>query len=206
MTHPDSPDPKPAHSSSPCERTLPDLRYSQRCCCRYRYCVDWLTVMDASEERTASKFKVISPRRQHLNTDVYHSDSSVQNERYAGPRDSDVKTWPVLKDPSINSHLCYRSTQQTATSSTHEVPTEPADQLAGTQWKILFVPIGFQGRKKNAVRRLKRTPYVETASVRLWPKPFVSFSRNSVSLYKSLTSRREFREDRWGCCHTSRRA
>ena len=102
---PNPPVAKPAHSSALCERPLPDLRFSQRCWCRYKYCVDWLTLMDVTKERTASKFKVSSERRQYLNTDLYPSESSVQNQRYTGPWDSDVKPWPVLKDPSIYSHF-----------------------------------------------------------------------------------------------------
>ena len=105
MALPDPPVPKPAHSSALCERPLPDLRFSQQCWCRYVYCVDWLTVMDVSEERTASKFKVSSPRRQYLNTDLYPSESSVQNQRYTAPWDNEVTPWTVLKDPSIYWHF-----------------------------------------------------------------------------------------------------
>ena len=124
-------------------------------------------------------------RKHKIKTDLYLCDSSVQNQRYNVRETVTSNPDPSWRIRRYIHTFCYHSKHQTASRLTREVPTYPVDQLPGTQWKILFVSMGFQGRKKSAVRRLKRTPYVETTSVHVWPKPLVSFSWNSVSLYKS---------------------
>jgi hypothetical protein len=175
---PDPPVLRPAHSSGLSERLLTDLRFSLQCWCRNKYCGDWLTVLDVSEQRTASKFKVSSP---------------VKLPKYW------LVTFPIFSKKSVV-HWC----RETLTSN-NDLPSDSGDQR-GRLLNILFVSTGIQGRQKSAVRRLRCVSYVKTASVHLWHKPFVRFSWNSVSLYKSLTGSRESSEFRWGYCHTSRTA